>query len=71
MSRTVDVHIDTIRPGDTIIHHGSLKTVCPSNLNKGGFMGTSIFGDSYSCGKQLVKKALIEHKDGGYHEENA
>ncbi len=50
------VHIDSIEIGDTIMHNGSMKTVCSSNLKKGGFMGTSIFGDSYSSGSRLIQK---------------
>lgn len=50
------VHIDTIRAGDTVEHNGVLKTVCPGDL-KSGFMGTTLFGDSYRLGTLPVMKA--------------
>lgn len=50
------VHIDTIRAGDTVEHNGVFKTVCPGDL-KSGFMGTTLFGDSYRLGTQPVMRA--------------
>ena len=59
---TKEVHISTIRPGDTILHRDYLAakevlcTVCKSNIKKDdGFMGMSIFGDSYHSGHKKVK----------------
>ena len=52
---TKDTHIDLIQPGDTILHEGELKTVTESNIGRGAFMGTTIFGDSYHLGYQPVK----------------
>lgn len=54
-----DVHISQIRSGDTIIHNGELTTVCRNNIKKGGFMGTSLFGDSYRSGSILIKKVNL------------
>ena len=55
---TVNTHINTIRAGDTVLHNGELRTVCNSDIKRGGFMGTSLFGDSYRLGTlpvQLVR----------------
>ncbi len=43
-----------VRQGDTIIHEGEIKTVSNSNIHIGGFMGTTIFGDSYHSGHKTV-----------------
>jgi hypothetical protein len=42
-------HIDLISHGDTVEHYGELRTVCSSDINS-GFMGVTIFGDSYRLG---------------------
>ena len=55
---TIDVHISQIQPGDTIVHHGIIKTVCRKNIKKCDFMGISIFGDSYMSGHLPVKKVI-------------
>lgn len=55
---TVNTHINTIRAGDTVLHNGELRTVCNSDIKRGGFMGASLFGDSYRLGTlpvQLVR----------------
>lgn len=54
-----DVHITTIKPGDTIEYDGELKTVCRNNIKTGGFHGTTLFGDSYNGGRVSVKKVTI------------
>ncbi len=56
--KTSEVHISTIKPGDTIIHNGVLTTVSASNIKSGGFLGTTLFGDSYSAGHKKVKKVI-------------
>lgn len=53
--KTKFVHISTIKAGDTIIHNGKESTVCKKDITIGGFMGTSIFGDSYRSGTKLVE----------------
>jgi hypothetical protein len=54
------IHIDLIRPGDLIIHtDGILRTVCGSNIKRGGFHGTSIFGDSYHSGYKPVRLVKV------------
>lgn len=52
---TVNTHINTIRSGDTVLHNGELRTVCNSDIKRGGFMGTSLFGDSYRSGSLPVQ----------------
>lgn len=52
-------HISEIRQGDTIEHHGSLITVDGNHIRKCQFMGLSIYGDTYSLGNKLVKRAVI------------
>jgi hypothetical protein len=53
---TKEVHISTIRGGDTVNHNGEMKTVSFNNIKHSSFMGYSIFGDSYRMGTKLVKK---------------
>lgn len=47
-------HIDDLKHGDTILHRGALVTVSASNLRCRGFMGTTLLGDSYRLGTELV-----------------
>lgn len=56
---TVKTHIDMIRSGDTVLHNGELRTVCNSDIKRGGFMGTTLFGDSYRLGTVPVQLARI------------
>lgn len=65
------VHIRDIRPGDTVMHNGQLQTVCRSNIKR-GFMGTTLFGDSYRLGLTPVERvtfnratAIHPHSGGG------
>lgn len=55
----VEVHISTIRIGDTIEHNGELHTVGRNNIKR-GFMGKTLFGDSYRMGRTLVKKVVFK-----------
>jgi len=50
-------HISLIAAGDTILHNGKLMTVCNNNIKR-GFMGITIFGDSYRLGNIPVKKHI-------------
>ena len=54
-----EVHISEIRPGDTVEHNGAICTVCRNNIKTGGFMGRTLFGDSYSLGMKPVRKLQI------------
>jgi hypothetical protein len=52
----IDVHVDTIVAGDSIIcPDGYERTVCKKDIEYHGFCGTSVFGDSYSLGNKPVK----------------
>lgn len=52
-------HIDLIRPGDTVLVDGHLKTVCRGDVRK-GFTGTTLWGDCYLLGTLLVQRAIIK-----------
>lgn len=54
-----NVHISTIKQGDTIEHNNEIVTVGKSNIKNSEFMGITIFGDSYKLGYQKVKKVII------------
>ncbi len=56
---TVPTHISLIRPGDVVEVDGTQRTVCPANLKRGGFMGTTLWGDSYRCGTVPVQRAVM------------
>lgn len=53
------VHIDDIKPGDVVFHDGKIMTVNDKDLKKGGFMGTTLFGDSYRSGSKKVELVVI------------
>ena len=59
ITEIVETHISNIQPGDTVEHNGKLMTVCAKDIKRGGFMGTTLFGDSYRLGYLLVKKVNI------------
>lgn len=64
IKNTVEVHISEIRPGDTILHlDGKIRTVCSNNIKRDGFMGISLFGDTYRLGTIPVKKLILDRKD--------
>lgn len=52
-------HINLIRPGDTIEVDGHLKTVSPGAIGK-GFMGKTLWGDSYRLGTLLVRRVILK-----------
>ena len=57
--KIVEVHISTIKNGDTILHTDNLITTVNNNNIKRGFMGITLFGDSYKIGTIPVKKIII------------
>lgn len=60
--RIVEVHVETIFPGDIIVgSDGLLHTVCRNNIKYSSFMGVTLFGYNYKCGHEPVKKAIIYH----------
>ncbi len=53
-----DVHISTIRAGDTVNHDGKVSTVGNDNIKRDSFMGYTLFGDSYAIGTKPVAKVV-------------
>lgn len=49
------VHISQIMAGDTVEIDGVAKTVSGNNIKR-GFMGKTLFGDSFKMGTVPVKK---------------
>ena len=54
-----EVHISTIKVGDTVEHNGELKTVDRESMGREPLMGPTLWGDSYMMGHKPVKKAII------------
>lgn len=52
-------HISQVRTGDIILHHGKLQILSERHIKR-GFMGRTIFGDSYRLGKDLVDVVVIK-----------
>jgi hypothetical protein len=53
------IHIDCVRSGDSILcKDGKIRTLSPCYLKVDRFMGTTIWGDSYKLGTELV--SIIE-----------
>lgn len=55
----VNSHIRDIRPGDTVIHNGEMKTVCRNNIKRDPFLGITLFGDCHNMGRTLIKKVIF------------
>jgi hypothetical protein len=58
----IDVHISTIRSGDTVLHNEKLMTVSKNNISTVALLGVTLFGDSYHSGYKPVRKVLIRRK---------
>jgi len=57
--KIIEVHISTIKSGDTILHtDNKITTVCNNNIKR-GFFEITLFGDSYRSGRVFVKKIII------------
>lgn len=56
MMKKTCIHINDICVGDTVEHNGQILTVNSSSIKENGFMGRTLFGDSYLLGHQLVVK---------------
>lgn len=53
-----NTHIDLIFVGDTVLcPDNKVRTVCANNIKR-TFMGITLFGDSYKCGTEPVKKVI-------------
>lgn len=50
------VHINDIKVGDTVEHHGVIKTVGACNMGGDKFIGRTLWGDSYMGGRKLVTR---------------
>ncbi len=57
-TKTELVHIEAVNVGDTVIHHGEEKTVSRNNIGGDRFTGRTLWGDSYLCGREKVKRVL-------------
>lgn len=57
--KIVDVHISSIKQGDTVLHNGKMRTVSGNNIKRSQSMGKTIFGDSYLLGYKKVKKIIL------------
>lgn len=53
------VHVNDIRPGDTVVIDGTLKTVCQKDIRTGGFCGATLFGDSHRLGTAPVTRVIF------------
>ena len=54
--------IKQIKTGDTVMVNGKMKTVSHTSFGGDGFMGRTLFGDSYYLGRKLVDKVVIYRK---------
>ena len=51
----IEKHIDAVKVDDQVLcPDGMVRTVCPNNI-KTGFMGKTLWGDSYRLGTLPVK----------------
>ena len=50
------IHINEVKVDDVVrCQDGHLRTVCRKDINTSGFMGTTLFGDSYQLGTKPVE----------------
>jgi len=56
--RIQKVHISMIKQGDTVVGNDGIYRTVPDHHIKKGFCGLSLFGDSYKCGTEKVKRVL-------------
>lgn len=55
----VNSAIMDIRPGDTVMHNGEMRTVCRNNIKRDPLLGVTLFGDCYNMGRTLIKKVVF------------
>ncbi len=56
-----NVHITTLRVGDTILcKDGFMRTLGNPNITPDSFIGAAIWGDSYTSGRELVKRVVFK-----------
>ncbi|HGB3909065.1 TPA: hypothetical protein ACIVLM_000327 [Salmonella enterica subsp. enterica serovar Birkenhead] len=58
-----DVHISTVGAGDTVLHHGQLRTVGRKDIKRDSFFGLMLFCDSYNLGTLPVKKVTFRQEN--------
>lgn len=54
-SKIVLTHKNDVKVGDTIVHHGALRTMGKESFTNDQFMGRLILGDSYRLGYEMVR----------------
>ena len=57
--KIIDVHISTLRIGDTVMFEGSQRTLSKSNFSFIEGMGRTIYGDSYQLGRKPVQRIIF------------
>lgn len=63
--KQIDCNIRDIRPGDTVIINGVMKTVCKNNIKRDPFLGVTLFGDCFNMGRTLIKKVIFPVYENG------
>ncbi len=53
------VHISEITVGDTVYIDGVLRTVSRANFCPDGFMGPTLFGDSFHLGTKKITRVKL------------
>lgn len=67
---TEQVHVALIRPGDSVLFDGKMRTVCPSNIHRDDFMGVTLWGDSFRLGTVPVLRAVMTRQEEGSAEDS-
>lgn len=57
--KTIEISINDINVGDTVIHNGNLKTVSNQSITTSLFYGRALWGDNYRLQTKLIKKVLF------------
>lgn len=57
--RYEDVNVDRIKPGDTVLIGGELRTVCKKDLGRDELLGPTLWGDSHRSGKDKVTRVTF------------
>lgn len=57
--KTIQVHISQISVGDMINFEGKTRTVNKNHIKYDGFMGKTLFGDSFNLGYKKVEKVVF------------
>jgi hypothetical protein len=57
--KIINSDIRDIRPGDTVMIHGVMKTVCMKDIKRDPLLGVTLFGDSFNMGRTQIKKVIF------------